>query len=355
MEIITGYFEIYDLTMAIQFSLNTGPVEKVLKTLGVDYEPSSQLLEFRETLLKDEEWSTRMYITFMNELGVMAPILFPIRQKLQDGMQVTIEESLNVTEEGIELIRDRFIQVFADRRLKISHDELNRMISEEPQKVSKAIEAIGGVSPDTVWFVHQLLFFPKTAMDFLSSKTMKILNYYEGSGLRDLNTRLVKGYIESSSSQKIKDAFSNYLDYYDIVLDETKPVYITLQNSVPHTNSGLMTYPTFHLLIMGLEEVTEDFSGRIPQEVRLRSLLKVLSDETRFKILKRLSKEPALQKDLVEFTGLAKSTISYHMGLLFKSSLIDVDPFSSIICVRKETVRRAAADIRNLLNLRDMK
>ena len=40
-----------------------------------------------------------MYITFMNELGVMAPILFPIRQKLQDGMQVTIEESLNVTEE----------------------------------------------------------------------------------------------------------------------------------------------------------------------------------------------------------------------------------------------------------------
>jgi hypothetical protein len=26
MELITGYFEIYDLTMAIQFSLNTGPV-----------------------------------------------------------------------------------------------------------------------------------------------------------------------------------------------------------------------------------------------------------------------------------------------------------------------------------------
>jgi DNA-binding transcriptional ArsR family regulator len=106
---------------------------------------------------------------------------------------------------------------------------------------------------------------------------------------------------------------------------------------------------------MGLEEVTEDFSGRIPEEVRLRSLLKVLSDETRFKILKRLSKEPALQKDLVEFTGLAKSTISYHMGLLFKSSLIDIDPFSSIICVRRETIGRAVADIRNLLNVKEKK
>ncbi|WP_214060267.1 MULTISPECIES: helix-turn-helix transcriptional regulator [unclassified Mesotoga] len=353
MELITGYFEIYDLTMAIQFSLNTGPVEKVLKTLGVDYEPSTQLMEFRGDLLRDTEWSTRMYITFMNELGVMAPILFPIRQKLQDGMFVTIEESLNIAEEGVKLIRDRFIRVFAERRLKISHDELNRMIHENPQKVSQAIEAIGGISADTVWFINQLLFFPKTAMDFLSSNTLKILNYYERSGLRELNMRLVKGYVENSSPQRIRDAFSNYLDYYGITLDESKPLYITLQNSVPHTNSGVMTYPTFHLLIMGLEEVTEDFSGRIPKEVRLRSLLKVLSDETRFKILKKLNNEPALQRDLVEFTGLAKSTISYHIGLLFKSSLIDVDPFNSVIYVRKETISRAAADIRNLLNIRE--
>ncbi|MGC9321795.1 MAG: ArsR family transcriptional regulator [Kosmotogaceae bacterium] len=353
MEMIAGYFEIYDLTMAIQFSLNTGPVENVLKTLGVDYEPSAQLMEFRELLLKDGEWSTRMYTTFMNELGVMAPILFPIRQKLQDGMIVKIEESLNVKDEGLELIKDRFIQVFADRRLRISHHDLKKMILEEPQKVSKAVEAIGGTSADTIWFINQLLFFPKTAMDFLSSNTLRILDYYERSGLRELNMGLVKGYMENNSPQKVKDAFSNFLDYYGITLDESKPLYITLQNSVPHTNSGLMTYPTFHLLIMGLEEVTEDFSGRIPEEVRLRSLLKVLSDETRFKILKRLSKEPALQKDLVEFTGLAKSTISYHMGLLFKSSLIDIDPFSSIICVRRETISRAVADIRNLLNIKE--
>ena len=109
-----------------------------------------------------------------------------------------------------------------------------------------------------------------------------------------------------------------------------------------------MTYPTFHLLIMGLEEVTEDFRAESCRKSGYGVFLRCFPDETRFKILKRLSKEPALQKDLVEFTGLAKSTISYHMGLLFKSSLIDVDPFSSIICVRKETVRRAAADIRNL-------
>jgi hypothetical protein len=41
------------------------------------------------------------------------------------------------------------------------------------------------------------------------------------------------------------------------------------------------------------------------------------------------------------------------MGLLFKSSLIDIDPFSSIICVRRETISRAVADIRNLLNIKE--
>lgn len=355
MEMITGYFEIYDLTMAIYFSLNTGPVEKVLKTLGVDYKPPQELLIFRERLLQNIDWPTRTYTTFMNELGVMAPILFPIRQKMLDGTSITIEESLNITGEGIRIIQDRFIQVLADKRLKISYEELKEMISKDPGGLSKAVEELDGISSDTIWFINQLLFFPNTAMDFLIANTLKILKNYEESGLRSLNANAISEYLESNSPQKIKDAFMNYLDYYDISPDETKPLYISLQNSVSHTNSGLMSYPTFHLLIMGLREVTEDFSGRIPREIRLQSLLKVLSDETRFKILKKLNRKPSTQKELVEFTGLAKSTISYHMGLLFKASLVDIDPFSNIVLVRRETVRKAASDIRNLLQMRDKK
>jgi DNA-binding transcriptional ArsR family regulator len=352
---IAGYFEIYDLTMAIHFSLNTGPVEKVLKTLGVDYEPTKELIDFRDTLLQDSEWTTRMYTTFMDELGVMAPILFPIKQKMLDGMVVTIEESLNISDEGLQMIRDRFIQVLADRRLKVSYETLLKMLLEQPSEVARAIDTIEGISTDTIWFINQLLFFPRTAMDFLVANTLKILKLYEKSGLRELNLKTIRNYFENQSSQKIKDAFLNYLDYYDIAPDESKPLYIALQNSVSRTNSGLMTYPTFHLLIMRLEEVTQDFSGRIPKEVRLQSLLKVLSDETRFRILKRLNFQPVPQKRLVEFTGLAKSTISYHMGLLFKSSLIDIDPFSNIVSVRKETLRKAAADIRNLLAIKEKK
>lgn len=355
MEMITGYFEIYDLTMAIHFSLNTGPVEKVLKTLGIDFEPSKQLLGFREKLLQDTEWPTKTYITFMNELGVMAPILFPIRQKMLDNTVVSIEESLGVSDEGLEVIRERFSQVLADKRLKVPFHAFQEMLLNEPERVSRAIESISGISTDTVWFINQLLFFPKTAMDFLVANTLKILKIYEESGLRELNLKLINVYLNGHSPQKIKDAFYNYLDYYDIAPDESKPLYITLQNSVPHTNSGLMTYPTFHLLIMGLEEVTEDFSDKISKEVRLGNLLKVLSDETRFKVLKKLNLQPATQRELVEFTGLAKSTVSYHMGLLFKSSLIDIDPFTNVVFVRKETIRKAAADIRNLLQLKEKK
>lgn len=357
MEIISGYFEIYDLTMAINFSFNTGPVEKVLKTLGVEYRPSRELLKFKGILSSNMNWSMRMYTTCMNELGVIAPILFPIRQKMQDGTIVTIEESLDISEESLGLLRERFINVLASRRLNVSYDELSRLLEVDPNLVARKIEEIEGISKDTVWFINQLLFFPKTALDFLETNTLKLLKIYEESGLRNTNISLVKNFLGEYSLSVIKDSLKNYLDYYDLVPDEDfetgKPFYVALQNSVSRSNSGLMTYPNFNLLIMGVEEITKDFAGKIPVEQRLKSVLKVISDETRFKILKFLSSKPATQKEIVEYTGLTKSTISYHISLMFKASLIDIDMFNNVATVRNETVKRLVKETRNLLKLQE--
>ena len=355
MEIISGYFEIYDLTMAINFSFNTGPVERALKTLGVDYSPSRELIKFKGMLNSNMNWSMKIFTTCMNELGVIAPILFPLRQKMQDGTIVTIEESLDISDDSLKILRERFIAVLASRRLNVSYDELSRMLEVDPSLVSKRIGEIAGISKDTVWFINQLLFFPKTAIDFLETNTLRLLKIYEESGLRRINMAAVKTFLDTNPLTSIKESLTNYLDYYALVPDEdfktSNVFYVAIQNSVSRSNSGLMTYPKFSLLIMGLEEITKDFAGKIPEEQRLRNLLKVISDETRFKILKFLSSRPATQKEIVEYTGLTKSTISYHISLLFKASLIDIDMFNNVASVRKETVKRLVKETRGLLKL----
>lgn len=351
MKIITGYFEIYDLTMAIYFSFNTD-VTRVLKILGVEYTPSKEMLSFRDKLLKSLDWSTRIYTTFMNELGVIAPILFPVRAKMVDKTIVKIEDSLDFNDETLKIIRERFIQVLSVRRLKISPDDVKKMIEEKPGELTRRVEEIEGISRDSKWFINQLLFFPRTALDFLESNTWKMLKIYEESGLRSVNFSEIGKFMKSYQSEMINNSIRNYFEYYDIHPDESKPLYVALQNSVPHTNSGLMTYPSFHLLIMGLGEITKDFSESIPLEDRVRNVLKVIGDETRFKIIQYLFDKPATQKELAEVTGLSKSTISYHISLLFKASLVDIDVFNNIVMLRRETIKKLVKNLKSILNLR---
>ncbi|AKI97235.1 ArsR/SmtB family transcription factor [Kosmotoga pacifica] len=351
MEIVAGYFEIYDLMMAIYFAFHSEPVRKSLKSLGVDFNPSPELLAFRDAVMKELDWSTRIYTAFMNEFGVISPILFPVKHKMVDGTAVKIEESIELSPELMEKIRDRFITVLAVRRLNMESRELKKLLANSPFTVTEKIDEIEGISADSKWFANQLLLFPAKAMEFLASNTRKILKIYEKTGLREKNLRTLKNFFASTSSELIKNSIVNYLDYYDLLPDSSRPLYVTLQNSVPRSNSGLMSYPTFHLLIMGVEEITKDFINKIPQEYRLSNLLKAIGDSTRFEILRYLSRNPATQKDLADFTGLNKSTISYHINLLFKASLIDIDVFNNIISLRMETIKKLTKTLNEAFEL----
>ncbi|OAA31040.1 ArsR family transcriptional regulator [Kosmotoga arenicorallina S304] len=342
MKIVAGYFEIYDLMMAIYYAFHSEPVRKSLKSLGVDFNPAQELLAFREAILKETDWSTRIYTTFMNEFGVISPVLFPVKHKMVDGTAVRIEESIELSPELMEMIRDRFITVLAVRRLNMERQELKRLLDTSPFTVTEKVEEIEGISSDSKWFANQLLLFPVKAMEFLVSNTRKILKLYEKTGLRAKNLRKISDFFSSINSKTVKNAIENYLDYYDLAPDASRPLYVALQNSIPRSNSGLMSYPTFHLLIMGVEEITKDFLKKIPQEYKLSNLLKAIGDHSRFEILRYLARKPSTQKELADFTGLNKSTISYHINLLFKASLIDIDVFNNIITLREETIKKLA-------------
>ena len=80
--------------------------------------------------------------------------------------------------------------------------------------------------------------------------------------------------------------------------------------------------------------------------------MKVIGDETRFKIIQYLFDKPATQKELAEATGLSKSTISYHISLLFKASLVDIDVFNNIVILRRETIKKLVKNLKSILNLR---
>jgi DNA-binding transcriptional ArsR family regulator len=321
--------------------------------LGVDFKPSKELTKFKTLLNKNMDWSTKIYTTFMNELGVIAPIIFPVKIKMTDRSIVSIEETLCLSKEHFEKIRERFIKVLAVRRLKTSFEELTKLLEDDPNKVRDKVNGIAGISDNSKWFINQLLFFPDTARDFLDANTERLLKIYEESELRNRNFYEVKKFIENNTRERVIESITNYFDYYGLSPDPSKPLYVALQNSVSRTNSGLMTYPTFHLLVLGIDEITQDFAKKIPTEERMQKLIKVIGDKTRFEILKYLSDKPSTQKELVKHTRLSKSTISYHTSLLFKASLIDIDVFNNVAYVRQDTFKRVLGDLRKLLKLGD--
>jgi len=357
METITGYFEIYDLTTAVYFSYYNSQISKVLNKFGIKQNITNELIKFKDLLKKERDWSLKIFITCLNELGVIVPILFPVNQKIVDGEFVSIEDSLDINYEELKIIQERFIDVVAQRRMEVSSEDLRKLIKHNPEKVSSLVSKINGISKDTVWFIKEFIFYPKSAFDFLKKNIQKILKIYENTNLRSLNKDRVICFLSKTPKEKIFNALDNFFDYYSFIpgedFDSDKPFFVLLQNSISHMNLGLMEYPSFNLVIMGIDEVNEDFAFKFSPEQRLDNILKVISDSTRFSLLKYLNKNPSTQKKLVDYTGLTKSTISYHINMMKKTSIIDIDAFNNIVKVRKEPLKKVHLDLKKLFTMED--
>ncbi|WFR57052.1 metalloregulator ArsR/SmtB family transcription factor [Anaerocolumna sp. AGMB13025] len=84
---------------------------------------------------------------------------------------------------------------------------------------------------------------------------------------------------------------------------------------------------------------------------KLNTALKLLSDKSKFEILKLIKDKPAYGFEIANTLNLSTSTISYHMNSLIMANLIKIEKDANKIyyTTNKETVNRFLEDIRTLL------
>jgi DNA-binding transcriptional ArsR family regulator len=84
---------------------------------------------------------------------------------------------------------------------------------------------------------------------------------------------------------------------------------------------------------------------------KLNTALKLLSDKSKFEILKLIKDKPAYGFEIANTLNLSTSTISYHMNSLIMANLIKIEKDANKIyyTMNKEMVNRFLEDIRTLL------
>ena len=93
----------------------------------------------------------------------------------------------------------------------------------------------------------------------------------------------------------------------------------------------------------------EHVSGDAPPDP-LVAAYKALGDETRLRLLRRLSKGPATLHELTELTGLAKSTVHGHLLVLRTGGLVVTDLATKGYALRRETLAQSAALLESYLD-----
>lgn len=93
-----------------------------------------------------------------------------------------------------------------------------------------------------------------------------------------------------------------------------------------------------------------------PDEVspRLRRRTKALSDESRLRILRKLSAGPLGFSEVVAFTGLSKSTVNHHLVVLRAAGLVrvhDAGDRSTVYTLRPEAIDALRDDLRSYLSI----
>ncbi len=74
----------------------------------------------------------------------------------------------------------------------------------------------------------------------------------------------------------------------------------------------------------------------------LANVLKLLSDKTRFEIMRYIKTRPAYGSEIAEYMGITTATVSHHMGLLLEANLISLEQKDGKIYyhINKETLNQ---------------
>jgi DNA-binding transcriptional ArsR family regulator len=238
----------------------------------------------------------------------------------------TVEEYLSkLQSRSEEDILQKIALFLADHNKKGKPDELKEYkdIHRDKNKVLELLKKCN-ICGEAKWNIYMLINEPKNYMkefcefikDFLPvfNKAFVMLN-----SLRESFNSYVSDRIKNEDIEYLKSLPSfEMIDKFNRVIVSTMTV-----------NYGSLLVQdiddTAYVYIgMNIEKVLEAINGKSNEEVLL-SLLRTISDSSRFNILKALQNEELFGIELAEKLGLTNATISHHINFLLAANLIIYD------------------------------
>lgn len=156
-------------------------------------------------------------------------------------------------------------------------------------------------------------------------------------------------------SLKLQHDPINYLyEHYRIRLSDSKDIvfapYLFGCNSVSYIGSHEL--PTAEKVYIGvLFETIGTIVDQIISDEKICKNLKILSDNSKYEILKSIRNKPAYGQELAEQLNLSTATISHHMGALITSGFVQIEKQTNRIYYQmdKERVLRFIEQLKTSL------
>jgi DNA-binding transcriptional ArsR family regulator len=208
------------------------------------------------------------------------------------------------------------------------------------------------ISGEAKWNIYMIVSEPKSYMnefcEFIE-EFLPIFNkaYVRLNSLKEEFNNYISARIEKDGIEYLKNlpGFGNVDKYKKVIVSTMAVNYASL--IVYDIDDTVYMY-----MGMEIEKVLEVMQGKSEEEVLL-SLLKTISDSSRFNMLKALQNEELFGIELAEKLGLSNATISHHISFLQIANLIVINKRDgkTFYKLNKEPLRNMVKAITKEFNL----
>ncbi len=204
---------------------------------------------------------------------------------------------------------------------------------------------------DEKWYLLSLIKDPKYYIKKFSNLIKEYSPLYEG--IKKKYWKVYKEFVqwidEKLSEQGI-DFIDEYLSFINLKQNDEVHLNYSIFDLISSYNFGDRSIHIFIGLIF--ERYVEEEKNKNDIDKHL-NIYKVLSDKTRFDIIKILIKNESYGQEIAEQLGITTATVSYHMDFLFGASLVTIQRKSRRLyySINKEQIRKGISFLEKELML----
>lgn len=249
-----------------------------------------------------------------------------LEQQSEDDLRISIFEQLEF-EELINYKEESYLEIVLEKIDKIDFEG------------------------DEKWYLISLIRDPKSYIEKFSDLIKEYLPLYE-----ELKGRYWKVYeefvqwIDKNISQYGIDFIDEYLTFINLKQYDEVHLNYSIFDLISSHNFGDGSVHIFIGLIFKRYVEEEKNKNDIDKHL---NIYKVLSDKTRFDIIKILIKKESYGQEIAEQLGITTATVSYHMDFLFGASLVTIKRKSRRLyySVNKEQIKNGISFLERELML----